>query len=64
MYPTKTSFKKTGFRYVDENGDALCPRRDFRYVDENGDVFVTSPFDVWTFELYFLLICVAKKLIA
>ena len=56
MYPTKTSFKKTGFRYVDENGDALCPGHDFRYVDENGDV--------WTFELHFLLICVAKKLIA
>ena len=49
MYPTKTSYKKTGFRYVDENGDALYPRRDFRYIDENGDVFVTSPFDVWTF---------------
>ena len=49
--------------FIDEI-DALCPRRDFRYVDENVDVFFTSPFDVWTFELHFLLICVAKKLIA
>ena len=48
--------------FIDEI-DALCPRRDFRYVDENIDVFVTSPFDVWTFELHFLLICMAKKLI-
>ena len=48
--------------FIDEI-DALCPCRDFRYVDENVDVFVTSPFDVWTFELHFLLICVAKKLI-
>ena len=49
--------------FIDEI-DALCPRRDFRYVDENVDVLVTSPFDVWTFELHFLLIFVAKKLIA
>ena len=49
--------------FIDEI-DALCPRRDFRYVDENVDVLVTSTFDVWTFELHFLLIFVAKKLIA
>ena len=49
--------------FIDEI-DALCPRRDFRYVDENIDVLVISPFDVWTFELHFLLIFVAKKLIA